>query len=129
MDREPRRRSARSASCSSSAAVANDFLLIQIVGWTLILGMIALSPDVLAGYGGMVSLAQMTVAGVAGYMIAVLGVERLPRSACSGRGGWRRRWRSRSLSLFGTIVGALSARTEGIYTIMITLALAARSST
>ena len=27
----------------------------------------------LAGYGGMVSLMQMTVAGVAGYMIAVFG--------------------------------------------------------
>ena len=27
----------------------------------------------LAGYGGMVSLVQMTVAGVAGYMVAIFG--------------------------------------------------------
>ena len=51
----------------------------QIVGWALILGMIALSLMFLAGYGGMVSLAQMTVAGVAGYMIAVLGASSLPK--------------------------------------------------
>ena len=44
----------------------------------MILGMIALSLMFLAGYGGMVSLAQMTVAGVAGYMITVLGVSSLP---------------------------------------------------
>jgi len=60
-------------------AVANDFLLDQTVGWTLILGMIALSLMFLAGYGGMVSLAQMTVAGIAGYMIAVLGASSLPK--------------------------------------------------
>ena len=60
-------------------AVANDFFPRQIVGWTMILGMIALSLMFLAGYGGMVSLAQMTVAGVAGYMIAVLGASSLPK--------------------------------------------------
>ena len=64
--------------CFLLPAVANDFLLDQIVGWTLILGMIALSLMFLAGYGGMVSLAQMTVAGVAGYMITVLGASSLP---------------------------------------------------
>jgi branched-chain amino acid transport system permease protein len=105
-------------------AVANDFLLDQIVGWTLILGMIALSLMFLAGYGGMVSLAQMTVAGIAGYMIAVLGVSSLPKVSLFWP--W---WVAAPLAiviavLFGTLAGALSARTAGIYTIMITLALA-----
>ena len=87
--------------------------------------MIALSLMLLAGYGGMVSLAQMTVAGIAGYMVAILGATTRP---CSGF-GWpwwiavplahpdRRRLR----------VGAdrlLAVRTAGIYTIMITLAIA-----
>ena len=53
-------------------AVASNFILVQVVGWAMILGIIALSLMFLAGYGGMVSLAQMTVAGVSGYMITVL---------------------------------------------------------
>ena len=104
--------------------IANDFFLRQIAGWTMILGMIALSLMFLAGYGGMVSLAQMTVAGVAGYMIAVLGVSSLPKVSLFWP--W---WAAAPLAImiavaFGTLAGALSARTEGIYTIMITLALA-----
>ena len=106
-------------------AVASDFVLDQIVGWTLILGMIALSLMFLAGCGGMVSLAQMTVAGVAGYMITVLGASSLP--SISLFWPW---WVAAPLAIiiavaFGTLAGALSARTEGIYTIMITLAIAA----
>src|ERR1700730_975771 len=106
-------------------AVASNFVLDQIVGWTLILGMIALSLMFLAGYGGMVSLVQMTVAGVAGYMITVLGASSLP--SISLFWPW---WVAAPLAIviavaFGTLAGALSARTEGIYTIMITLAIAA----
>ena len=43
--------------------VANNFWLFQIMGWTFILGMIGLSLMFLAGYGGMVSLLQMSIAG------------------------------------------------------------------
>ena len=105
-------------------AAAGEFILVQVVGWSLILGMIALSLMFLAGYGGMVSLAQMTVAGVAGYMIAVFGTSSLP--AISLFWPW---WVAAPIAIaiavaFGTLAGALSARTEGIYTIMITLALA-----
>jgi branched-chain amino acid transport system permease protein len=105
-------------------AIANDFFLRQIAGWAMILGMIALSLMFLAGYGGMVSLVQMTVAGLAGYMIAVLGVSSLPKVSLFWP--W---WAAVPLAIiiavaFGTLAGALSARTEGIYTIMITLALA-----
>ena len=105
-------------------AIANSFILDQIVGWSLILGTIALSLMFLAGYGGMVSLAQMSVAGVAGYMIAVFGTSSLPKISLFWP--W---WVAAPMAIviavaFGTLVGALSARTEGIYTIMITLALA-----
>ena len=105
-------------------AVASPFVLDQFLGWAMILGMIALSLMFLGGYGGMVSLAQMTVAGVAGYMIAVFGASSLP--AISLFWPW---WAAVPIAIaiavaFGTLAGALSARTEGIYTIMITLALA-----
>ncbi len=106
-------------------AVASDFIFVQVAGWAMILGMIALSLMFLAGYGGMVSLAQMTVAGVAGYMIAVFGTSSLPNISLFWP--W---WIAAPIAIliavaFGTFTGALSARTEGIYTIMITLAIAA----
>src|SRR6516162_8996703 len=106
-------------------AIASDFVLDQIVGWSMILGMIALSLMFLAGYGGMVSLAQMTVAGVSGYMITVFGASSLP--AISLFWPW---WIAAPVAIiiavaFGTLTGVLSSRTEGIYTIMITLAIAA----
>ncbi len=106
-------------------AMAGEFILVQVVGWAMILGMIALSLMFLAGYGGMVSLAQMTVAGVAGYMVAVFGASSLPYVSLFWP--W---WVAVPIAIaiavaFGTLTGALSARTEGIYTIMITLAIAA----
>jgi branched-chain amino acid transport system permease protein len=106
-------------------AVASDFIFGQVFGWAMILGIIALSLMFLAGYGGMVSLAQMTVAGVSGYMITVFGASSLP--AISLFWPW---WVAAPIAIaiavaFGTLTGALSARTEGIYTIMITLAIAA----
>ena len=106
-------------------AFASNFVLFQIFGWTFILGMIGLSLMFLAGYGGMVSLIQMTVAALAGYMVAILGVSGVAQISL----GWP--WwlyipvAILVAALFGTLVGALAVRTEGIYTIMITLAVAA----
>ena len=78
----------------------------------------------LAGYGGMVSLMQLTIAGLAGYMTAVLGASGNANISL----GWPW-WLATPMALalatlFGTIGGALALRTEGIYTIMITLAIA-----
>ncbi len=105
-------------------AIASDFTLDQIFGRAFIIGMIALSLMFLAGYGGMVSLVQMTIAAFAGYMIAIFGTSAI--TAISLGWPW---WTSIPLALvlavlFGTAVGALAVRTEGIYTIMITLAIA-----
>ena len=86
--------------------------------------MISLSLMFLAGYGGMVSLAQMSVAGMAGYMVAICGDSAITNISQ----GWP--WYvSIPLALavaaaFGTVTGWLAVRTEGIYTIMITLAIA-----
>lgn len=104
--------------------IANNFWLFQVFGWTFILGMIALSLMFLAGYGGMVSLIQMSVAGMAGYMVAILGSSGMAQISL----GWPW-WLYVPVAIliaaaFGTLVGALAVRTEGIYTIMITLAIA-----
>jgi branched-chain amino acid transport system permease protein len=102
--------------------IASDFWIVQIGAQTFFLGLIALSLTLLAGYGGMVSLAQLATAGVAGYMVAIFG----QNSANLGLDWpW---WVVIPLALaiavlFATLVGALSVRTEGIYTIMITLAI------
>ena len=103
--------------------VATPFFAFQIGAQALALGLIALSLTFLGGYGGMVSLAQMSVAGMAGYMVAIFGSS----SATAISLGWPW-WLSVAIALvivtvFATFVGWLSVRTEGIYTIMITLAI------
>lgn len=105
-------------------AFANDFILFQVMGWTFILGTIALSMMFLAGYGGMVSLVQMSVAGMAGYMVAIFGASGI--ETVSLFLPWYVAIPAAILiaTLFGALVGALAVRTEGIYTIMITLAIA-----
>jgi len=102
--------------------VASPFFTYQVAAQSLIFGLIALSLSFLAGYGGMVSLAQMSVAGMAGYAVAVLGV-----SGTASSLGWH--WGIVvPLALLiavvcSTLIGWLSVRTDGIYTIMITLAI------
>lgn len=103
--------------------VATPFFTFQVAAQALVLGLIALSLTFLAGYGGMVSLAQMTVAGIAGYGVAVLGTS----SSAQISLGWPW-WLAVPFAVFiaavcATLIGWLSVRTEGIYTIMITLAI------
>jgi branched-chain amino acid transport system permease protein len=102
--------------------VASDFLTYQVGAQALVYGLIALSLSFLAGYGGMVSLAQMTVAGIAGYAVAILGTSGTAVSL-----GWPW-WVVLPFALLiavacATLIGWLSVRTDGIYTIMITLAI------
>ena len=102
--------------------IVSPFLIFQVGAQSLIFGLIALSLAFLAGYGGMVSLAQMSVAGMAGYAVAVLGASGTETSL-----GWP--WGvvvpiALIIAVLGsTLIGWLSVRTDGIYTIMITLAI------
>lgn len=102
--------------------ISTPFWAVQIGAQTLILGIIALSLSLLAGYGGMVSLAQLSVAGCAAYLVAIFGTN----SDNLGLGWpW---WAAIIVAvfiavIFATLIGILSVRTEGIYTIMITLAI------
>jgi branched-chain amino acid transport system permease protein len=103
--------------------VATPFFTFQVAAQALVLGLIALSLSFLAGYGGMVSLAQMTVAGMAGYALAILGTS----SSAEISLGWPW-WVAVPFAVLlatvaSALIGWLSVRTEGIYTIMITLAI------
>ncbi len=104
--------------------LASDFFLTQIGGYSLIYGMLGLSLMWLAGYGGMVSLAQITVAGAAGYTVAIFG------SNQTGVMGFGWPWwvvtpfAIAVAAVVSALIGWISVRTEGIYTIMITLAIA-----
>ena len=103
--------------------LATPFFTFQIGAQSLALGLIALSLTFLGGYGGMISLAQMTVAGIAGYMVAIFGVSGTAEISL----GWPW-WVVVPLAIViavvcATFIGWLSVRTEGIYTIMITLAI------
>jgi branched-subunit amino acid ABC-type transport system permease component len=106
--------------------VASPFFIFQIGGQALALGLIALSLTFLGGFGGMLSLAQASVGGVAGYAVAIFGVAGAAQGGAASL-GWP--WPiataiAIALSVtFSTIVGWLSVRTEGIYTIMISLAI------
>jgi branched-chain amino acid transport system permease protein len=105
--------------------VATPFLTFQVAAQSLVLGLIALSLTFLGGYGGMVSLAQMTVAGIAGYALAILGTSSTGAALIHLGWPW---WVAVPFAVLiatvcATLIGWLSVRTEGIYTIMITLAI------
>lgn len=105
--------------------VATPFFTFQIAAQSLALGLIALSLTFLGGYGGMVSLAQLTIAGIAGYAVSILGSSGASGEAASLGWPW---WLVVPVAVLiatvvATLIGWLSVRTEGIYTIMITLAI------
>ncbi len=102
----------------------SDFVTFQVGAYALILGTITLSLMMLAGYGGMISLAQLTVAGLAGYLVAIFGDNSVGVMGL----GWPW-WLTVALAvslaaILSALIGAIAVRTEGIYTIMITLAIA-----
>ncbi len=99
-------------------AFASDFVLRQIGVQTFFLAILAMSLVFLAGYGGMVSLAQIALYGVGSYTYAYVVVSNgLP----VGVGILAALIMP---MLIGIVFALLAVRTEGIYFLMITLALA-----
>jgi branched-chain amino acid transport system permease protein len=103
--------------------IASPFFTYQIGAQSLALGLIALSLTFLGGYGGMVSLAQMTVAGFAGYGVAIFGSSSVAAVSLGWPWWLASAFAVLAATVFAAAVGWLSVRTEGIYTIMITLAV------
>nr|WP_302474085.1 branched-chain amino acid ABC transporter permease [Roseococcus sp. MDT2-1-1] len=101
-----------------------QFWTANILGRALVFGIVALSLTFLATYGGFISLAQMMIAGVAGYALAVFVEGAVPRVV--GGLGYLAAIPLGLLAstLMGLLVGAIAVRTRDIYLLMITLALA-----
>jgi len=101
-----------------------EFWTANIFGRAIVFGIIAMSLTFLATYGGFISLAQMTIAGIAGYTVAVFVQGAVP-SIVGGLGYALAIPLGLAIAtLSGLIVGAISVRTRDIYLLMITLALA-----
>jgi branched-chain amino acid transport system permease protein len=97
--------------------VLSDFHTLVIGVKALWIGIAALSLTFLAGYGGMVSLGQTAIYGVAGLTMANL----YARHDFTD-------WTAVAIGIVvavvvGLIVGAVASRTEGIYFVMLTLAV------
>ncbi|RYG06561.1 MAG: branched-chain amino acid ABC transporter permease [Burkholderiales bacterium] len=101
-----------------------QFWTANIFGRALVYGIVALSLTFLATYGGFVSLAQMAVAGVAGYTLAVF-VQGATPSVMGGLGyAAAVPLALLAATLAGLLIGAIAVRTREIYMLMITLAVA-----
>ena len=85
----------------------------------MVLGIFAMSLDLLIGYTGLVSFGHAAFFGLAGYLLAIVTPEYEPIAI----------WFSLPVVLIGcaiaaAVIGWFSVRTSGIYFIMITLAFA-----
>ncbi len=107
---------------AASPLFVSDFFLSAVLTKTLWLGIVAASLIFLSGYGNMISLAQTGLYGVAGF---VLG------NIVAADGGLKVAWDPWIGVILGLVVatvvglvfGAVASRSEGIYFLMITLAL------
>jgi branched-chain amino acid transport system permease protein len=105
-------------------AFGSDFFVDFVMTRALMLGLAASTIVFLSGYGGMTSLAQWLIFGVAGFAVGNIVAE-------SGRGmklGWAP-WSAVPIALavatlLALVLGLLSARSSGIYFLMLTLTYA-----
>lgn len=97
--------------------VFSSYFTGAVASRALYLGLAAASLTFLAGYGGMVSLAQTALYGIAGFVMARLivdgGMDPVLAAVVALAVG----------VAFGALFGAVASGSEGIYLLMITLAL------
>jgi branched-chain amino acid transport system permease protein len=101
-----------------------EFWTSNILGRGLVFGIIAMSLTFLATYGGFISMAQMTIAGIAGYTVAIFVNGAVPIIVGGLAYGLAIPLGILAATLAGLLIGAISVRTKDIYLLMITLALA-----
>lgn len=101
-----------------------QFWMANILGRACVLGIVALSLTFLATYGGFISLAQMTVAGIAGYTMAIFVEGAVPGIVGGAGYALAIPLGLIAATLAGLLIGAIAVRTRDIYLLMITLALA-----
>jgi branched-chain amino acid transport system permease protein len=105
------------------------FWTLSVGAQSLILGIVALSMIFMAGYGGMISLAQAALAGFAAYMVALAALSPSTTAVGANIGLGLPALPSALIALvlstaLGALFGAISSRSAGIYFLMLTLALA-----
>jgi len=100
------------------------FWTTNILGRAMVYGIIAMSLTFLAHYGGFVSLAQMMIAGVAGYTIAVTVPDAIPANSTQLPYALAVPLALVTATVAGLVIGAIAVRTREIYLLMITLAIA-----
>ena len=97
----------------------SDEFYLELFTHVMVLGIFAMSLDLLIGYTGLVSFGHAAFFGLAGYLLAIITPESEAVSV----------WISLPVCLAGAalaalVIGWFSVRTSGIYFIMITLAFA-----
>ncbi|HEY5378611.1 MAG TPA: branched-chain amino acid ABC transporter permease [Pseudolabrys sp.] len=100
------------------AQLAHDRFMLTLFTRILILGMAAVSLNLILGFGGMMSFGHAAYLGIGGYAVGMLAHEHI----YSGFIQWP--VAILASALFALVIGALSLRTRGVYFIMITLAFA-----
>ena len=106
--------------------LVTDFWMDTILTQTFIVGVVAASLILLSAYGGMISLDQTALAGIAGYALGNMVSQRIPGGETKGLTlGWDPTLALVAAiaitTLFGVVFGALASRSFGIYFLMLTL--------
>ena len=101
-----------------------QFWTANVLGRGIVFGIIAMSLTFLATYGGFISLAQMMIAGIAGYTVAVFVEGAVPQIVGGLGYAVAVPLGLLAATAMGLVVGAISVRTRDIYLLMITLAIA-----
>jgi branched-chain amino acid transport system permease protein len=106
-------------------SLASDFFIYVVLTEALILGIIAATIVFLAAHGGMISLAQLLLAGVAGFMFGNAALSDGARGLNLGWSPWVAVLFALGVtSVVAFLLGALGSRTTGIYFLMLTLVYA-----
>ncbi len=99
-----------------------DFFVTFVLTQTLILGLIAATIVFLTAHGGMISLAQLLLAGVAGFMFGNASLDSGARGLNLGWSPWVAVVFALGVTtVVAFLLGALGSRTTGIYFLMLTL--------
>lgn len=102
-------------------AIALPFVVptyyVQFASKALIMGVLAMSLNLVVGYGGLVSLCHAAFFGIAGYVLALASPKYDPASLW-----WTLPLAVAASAAAAAAIGALALRTRGVYFIMVTLA-------
>ena len=108
--------------CGARAAHLLDYCVGTILTQTLFLGIVASSLIFLSAYGGMVSLAQVALYGIAGFVLGNVVTNGNTKGLNLGWNPWLAVVLAIAITvLVAVLFGLLASRSVGIYFLMITL--------